>query len=303
MILVEKYRNNECTADEKELVEIFFDNMQLYPQVDGMPANERGKVLFQAIKTNIKKPIIRKRRLKPLKIAATLFLIAGLTYSLKIITSVKQITNTTAKGERREIELQDGSLIVLNSNSSITYPESFGTTREIKLTGEAYFKVHRDINRPFIVATHDVNVKVLGTSFNVNSFEHTDTKVSVITGKVQVTAPSGDKLLLVKDQQASYTKDFKLKFTQDDSSEGIAWTQNTIFLKKTTLAETAKIIENWYDVKVDFEEKQLKALTISGKFKDEKLDNVLNSIAVLKQLEIKYLTKNHVIIRRKRQSF
>lgn len=303
IILVEKYRNNECTAHEKELVENFFDKMQLYPEVDGIPGDEKGQVLFQAIKTSIGKPIAGRRRLKPLKIAAALFLIAGLTYTLNLATSAKQITKMAAKGERKEIKLQDGSLVILNSNSSITYPESFGKTREIKLTGEAYFKVHRDIQKPFIVATRDVSVKVLGTSFNVNSYNHNDTKVSVITGKVQVTAPSGDKQLLVKDQQVTYRKDLELNFTEDDSSEGIAWTQNTIFLKNTTLEETAKIIENWYDVKVDFEEDQLQNLTISGKFKDEKLENVLNSIAVLKQLEIKYLTKNHVLIRRKRQSF
>lgn len=304
LILVEKYKDNNCTAEEKILVEKFFSRMQDLPFAeDTILTDEKGKVMFQAVKNNIGRPVKRKRRLKPLRIAAVLFLIAGLTYTLNLTTfSVKQITAMAAKGERKEVVLQDGSLVVLNSNSSITYPESFGSTREITLNGEAYFKVHRDVKKPFIVSTHDVNVKVLGTSFNINSYEHKDTKVSVITGKVQVTSPSGKKQLLIKGQQASYIKEQKFNFTEEDSSEGIAWTKNTIFLKNTTLAETAKIIENWYDVQVDFEDTELKTLMISGKFKDEKLENVLSSIAALKQLEIKYITKNHVLIRKNRQS-
>ncbi|PZR07609.1 MAG: hypothetical protein DI539_23520 [Flavobacterium psychrophilum] len=140
---------------------------------------------------------------------------------------------------------------------------------------------------------------MLGTSFNVNSYEHNNTKVSVVSGKVQVTSPSGEKLLLVRDQQVSLNQNLRFNFTEDDSSEGIAWTQNTIFLRNNTLAETAKIIENWYDVTVDFENEGIENLTISGKFKDEKFENVLSSIAALKQLEIKYITKNHVLIRKK----
>lgn len=301
IILAQKYRENKCTTEEKELVENFFDRMQELPA--GIPSDEKGKVLFHAIKKNIGTQVVRKRKLRSLKIAAALFLIAGLTYTLNLATSsVKQITEMAARGERKEIVLQDGSIVVLNSNSSITYPESFGKTREIKLKGEAYFKVHRDVEKPFIVATRDVSVKVLGTSFNINSYEHNSTKVSVVTGKVQVTSPPGEKQLLTKNQQASFTKGSKFNLTKDDSAEGIAWTHNTIFLKNTTLAETAKIIENWYNIKVDFEDSKLETMMISGKFKDEKLENVLNSIAALKQLEIKYLTKNHVLIRKKRQS-
>jgi transmembrane sensor len=89
------------------------------------------------------------------------------------------------------------------------------------------------------------------------------------------------------------------KFLADDSSDGIAWTSNTIILKNTTLSETAKIIENWYNVDITFEDQEIKKFTISGKFKDEKLENVLESIAFLKQLKIIYLTQNHILIRRK----
>jgi len=195
--------------------------------------------------------------------------------------------------------LEDGSVVVLNSNSSISYPEEFGQIRNIKLHGEAYFKVFRDTKRPFIVQTHDVKVRVLGTSFDVNSYKHRATKVSVLTGRVEVSSALGKKVVIVKNQQADLKNNSDFQISKDDSTEGIAWTSNTIVLKNTSLSETAKIIENWYNVEISFEDQEIKKLTISGKFKDEKLENVLESIAFLKQLKIIYLTQNHILIRKK----
>ena len=301
--LAKKYHENKCTAEEKQLVEYFFDSMQdVDSQILFSPTEETGKKILANIKIETKQTtIIRKgkRFKRALQFAAVLFIVTSLAFAMKLITlPVHEITQMAAKGERKEILLEDGSKVVLNSNSSITYAETFGETRQIELKGEAYFKVHRDTTRPFVVSTHDVSVKVLGTSFNINSYKHNNTKVSVLTGKVEVTSPSGKKVILTKNLQARLINDLDFAVSGCDSNNGIAWTDNIIFLKNTTLGETAKIIENWYDVTVDFEDTSLEGLTISGKFKDEKLENVLNSIAVLKQLKIIYITKNHVLIRR-----
>jgi transmembrane sensor len=303
LILVEKYRDNNCTAKEKELVEYFFDNMQ---NVDSQnlfsPTEETGKMLLRTIKIQTGQTTIirnRKRSKRILQFAAVFFIVAGLAVTIKAITlPIREITQTAVKGERKEIRLQDGSTVFLNSNSSITYPENFGETRQIKLRGEAYFKVHRDTTKPFVVSTQDVSVKVLGTSFNINSYKHNDSRVSVLTGKVEVTSPSGKKVILTKNLQANLIDNLDFTVSRVESKNGIAWTDNVIFLENTSLGETARIIENWYNIRVDFEDRALEKLTISGKFKDEKLENVLNSIALLKQLEIIYITKNHVLIRR-----
>ncbi|MCO6149699.1 FecR family protein [Flavobacterium sp. NRK1] len=301
LILVKKYEENNCTTEEKKLVEYFFDSMQNTNTAYFSPSDEVGYKLLNNIKAATGQPIVKRKRkfAKRLQIAAALFVIAGLAITSKLITSpIKEITQIAAKGEHKKIILQDGSMVFLNSNSSVTYPETFGKTRKVTLTGEAYFKVHRNIEQPFVVATHDVSVKVLGTSFNINSYDHNNTKVSVLTGKVEVSSPSGKKVILTKNLQAVLNKNLDFLITKENSNDGIAWTENTIFLKNTTLGETARIIENWYNIQVDFEDKDLKQLIISGKFKDEKLENVLNSIALLKELEIKYITKNHVLIRK-----
>lgn len=283
-------------------VEAFFDKMQDHSSDHlNQLSDTKGDVILGKIFQELhdKKPrkfIFRNA----LRIAAILVVALGVSFSAaKIFLSPKEITQTAAKGEKKEILLEDGSIIVLNSNSSITYSEEFNTSRDIKLTGEAYFKVFHDEKRPFTVQTHDVKVRVLGTSFDINSYNHRQTKVSVLTGKVEVTSPTGKKVHIIKNQEADLTADSDFQIFQEDSSERIAWTSNIIMLRNTTLSETAKIIENWYNVDITFEDQTLEKLTISGKFKDEKLENVLESIAFLKQLKIDYITKKHIVIRRK----
>lgn len=303
LLLAKKYTEGTCTPEEKMAVEAFFDKMQddstisLYQFPDSKGDIILGKT-FHELQT--KKQPGNFRFKKALRIAAILIVAIAVSFSVvKFALTPKEIIQIAHKGEKKEVLLQDGSVVVLNSNSSITYPEEFGDTRNIKLSGEAYFKVFRDVKRPFIVQTHDVKVRVLGTSFDVNSYKHRSTKVSVLTGRVEVSSASGNKVVIVKNQQADLKHNADFHISTDDSSEGIAWASNTIILKKTTLSETAKIIENWYNVDITFEDQEIKKFTISGKFKDEKLENVLESIAFLKQLKIIYLTQNHIVIRRK----
>jgi transmembrane sensor len=303
LLLAKKYTEGTCTLQEKMAVEAFFDKMQddstinLYQFSDAKGDIILGKI-FHELQT--KKQPRNLRFKKVLKIAAILIVAFAVSFSVvKFALTPKEIIQIAHKGEKKEVLLQDGSVVVLNSNSSITYPEEFGDSRNIKLSGEAYFKVFRDVKRPFIVQTHDVKVRVLGTSFDINSYKHRATKVSVLTGRVEVSSASGNKVVIVKNQQADLKQNADFHISTDDSSEGIAWTSNTIILKNTTLSETAKIIENWYNVDITFEDQEIKKFTISGKFKDEKLENVLESIAYLKQLKIIYITKNHIVIRRK----
>ena len=303
LLLAKKYTEGTCTPEEKMAVEAFFDKMQDNSTIDiNSSLDEKGDVILGKIFQELQTAQPTKFRFqKALRIAAILVVALAVSFSVtKFVLTPKEITQITSKGEKKEIFLTDGSIVVLNSNSSITYPEEFGKTRNIELNGEAYFKVFHDEQRPFVVQTHDVKVRVLGTSFDINSYNHRQTKVSVITGKVEVTSPTGKKVHIIKNQQADLRSNSDFEISKEDSNEGIAWTSNTIILKNTTLAETAKIIENWYNVDITFEDATLHKLTISGKFKDEKLENVLESIAFLKQLKVEYITKKQILIRRKK---
>lgn len=301
LLLAKKYEEGNCTVEEKIAVEAFFDKMQHQSSdVESQLSDERGDAILNKIFSELQVKPKKYLSRKLLKVAAVLVIGLCIAFSVaQFVFKPKQITQITAKGEKKEIFLEDGSVIVLNSNSSLTYPEDFESTRNIQLVGQAYFKVFRDVKRPFIVQTHDVKVRVLGTSFDVNSYNHRNTKVSVITGKVEVASPTGKKVQITKNQQADLIKNSDLVISTENSDDKIAWISNTIILKNTKLSETVKIIENWYNVAITIEDQELNDLTISGKFKDEKLENVLESIAYLKQLKINYTTKNQISIRKK----
>lgn len=297
--LAEKYAQDTCTAEEKATVEAFLNRMQDAATI--LPHLTEGKKEMLLHKIHAQTGGNKRMRFRKaaMRAAAVLVLAMGIGYAFYSLTKkAPMVTVATAKGEKKEIHLKDGSIIVLNANSSLTYPETFGNERRLQLKGEAYFKVHHEEDRPFIVQTHDVAVQVLGTSFNINSYLRQDTKVSVLTGKVQVSDEQGHKAILVQDEQACYNKATGYTYSRESSSDGIAWTKNIIVLKHTTLKETAKILEDWYNIKIDFEDLQTEQLTISGKFKEPNAKNVLEGIAYLKNLKIEYLTSNHIIIRR-----
>ncbi len=302
IVLADKYATGNCSPEEKITIEYFFDGLQnTKAELTDTLLQEKREIILNYINTNITASKVKTRSLwkQPIKIAASLFIMAGLAFCYSLLTKeTRMVTQIAAKGEKKEVLLNDGSVVVLNSNSSITYPEIFETTRQITLKGEAYFKVQHNPQKPFIVETGGVDVTVLGTSFNINAYSTKNTKVSVITGRVEVAGKNGKKVILTKGGQADYTITGGFKLAKDKSCEGIAWTKNIIMLKNTTLAETAKILENWYDVKIEFEDKSIGQLTISGKFKDEKLETVMESIAFLKGLKIDYKTKKHIVIRR-----
>ena len=300
--LAKKYAEGTSSEEETNAVEIFFEELQ---KSDKTLSNEilnskRNKILrkinFSSEKTVKYNP---KTKYSIYKIAAVLITLLGLTYAYSLYTKkTPTIQYATLSGEKKEIQLNDGSIVMLNANSSISVPEKFGANREIVLKGEAYFKVKRNPKHPFIVSTKDITIKVLGTSFDINAYPKHKSRVSVLTGKVEVTSPGGKKVILIKDEQVDYKENSGFVLSHHDSNDGIAWTNNVIILNNNTLEETALILENKYNIKIDFQEKAIEQYTISGKFKEPKLENVLESIALLKNLKIEYTTKNHVLIRR-----
>jgi ferric-dicitrate binding protein FerR (iron transport regulator) len=132
--------------------------------------------------------VIRLHRLK-IAIAALIIIIAGAGYwgmksGMLLMPAKKEIVTT---GKRKTVRLPDGSTITLEPNSQLTYPDEFtGNTREVALTGEAFFEVKPNHEKPFIVHTAYVMATVLGTSFNVEAYPNGIAKVVVATGRVKV---------------------------------------------------------------------------------------------------------------------
>lgn len=134
-----------------------------------------------------------------LRVAAVLIVLVATTFTLKFLLSEDNKQNLTAvvtsiSEKNREIKLPDGSVITLNRNSELTFPDEFDTDiRKVELRGEAFFDIHPDPSRPFIVDAGRAQVKVLGTSFNViSNNEYSETEVFVASGKVLLCNSEGD---------------------------------------------------------------------------------------------------------------
>ena len=302
--LLHKYTIFQATEQEQNAIENFYALLQ--EKNKNLPISlKKGdkKRIKKAIDTAIwpKKNKTPFFGTKTFYLAATLLVLLGIGLMLSALLNDGLITVSTKKGERREIIMTDGSHIFLNANSSITYASDFNEKRNINLIGEAFFNVSHNHSKPFKVTTGKIETTVLGTSFNINTKNPDNVSVSVNAGQVEVkskTDPSY-KATLIKDQQAVFSREKAPVISKRNGDNLTAWAHDIIFLNNTSLAQTAKILEDWYDVDISFKEESLKTLTISGKFKEETLHNVLTSIALIKNLEIIYNNPKTILIRKK----
>lgn len=213
-------------------------------------------------------------------------------------------TVSTKRGSKSKVVLPDGTQVWLNSDSRITYNEKFhDQVREVELTGEAYFDVVRDENRPFIIHTNTIDVKVLGTAFNVRSYaEEKNTETSLIRGSVEITlvkSPDKKKIILKPNDKLIVTNDGQEVVEETSSStphkpvltlakincrkmDSMAvetlWITNKLAFDSETLEEIAMKIERWYDVKLIFADEKLKKETYTATFEDKTLSEVMEAL-------------------------
>jgi ferric-dicitrate binding protein FerR (iron transport regulator) len=197
--------------------------------------------------------------------------------------------HTTPGGVKSHLTLSDGSNVILNSGSSISYVKGFDKDkREIFLDGEAFFDVFKDADRPFIVRKAGVSVTALGTSFNIKAYGNEELNVSLISGTVgigfdkqqqkHVLLEKGESLHLRPDE-GTWTKAL---FNEE---EVIGWTRKMIIFNKTPVSEAIRILENWYGITFYFENKPSPGLLLSGRFENETLENVLDGLSYTTKLE------------------
>jgi transmembrane sensor len=193
-------------------------------------------------------------------------------------------------GKIRELQLPDGTRVKLNAGSSFSYPKVFSTeNRLVTLKGEGFFEVTKDANRPFLVHTDKVMIKVLGTAFNVKAYS-TDKKIetTLLSGKIQVglndkpekniVMKPNEKLTLINKGAATEYELEELPDLHKDEVAEIAWLSNKLVFTNERFDEVSKQIERRFDVKIVFENEALKRERISGVFKDESLEQALSFI-------------------------
>lgn len=189
-------------------------------------------------------------------------------------------------GKRFQIELSDGTLVYLNSGSSLRYPVSFikGAERRVFVSGEAYFEVFEDKTSPFIVNAKGINIRVLGTKFNVSSYEEDNLINTVLVmGSIRLFDPKQEYKLenstkLEPGHMASWNKlDSQIMLNKVDTELYIAWTKGKLVFNNTPFKTIRKKLERHYNVSIINNNKILDEKTYNATFDIETIEQVLNS--------------------------
>ncbi|WMX16756.1 FecR domain-containing protein [Aureispira sp. CCB-E] len=206
----------------------------------------------------------------------------------------------TGEQEQKELILPDGSLVLLNENSSLAYAKDF-KVRTVDLKGEAFFDVTKKNGQSFEINTSTTKTKVLGTSFNIRAYDQTPVEVAVVTGKVAVeSVQEGNKesVLLLPNETVVYDAAVKkMVKTVEPTNNSVAWKTQELVFDNTELGSVIKTLERYFEVKIEGDPKILNC-HYTGTFKEPKLGEVFNTIAFTfpTDLEIKKVDEKYILI-------
>ncbi|MCO4294566.1 FecR domain-containing protein [Solitalea sp. MAHUQ-68] len=195
-----------------------------------------------------------------------------------------------------KIKLSDGTEVWLNSDSELRFPLEFNADqRVVYLKGEAFFKVTKNPKKPFIVKVNEsLDVQVLGTSFNVNSYASNALKVALVEGSVKLNS-KGEESLLKPGFMATYSPAGGFSQSTFDDQLVLSWMRGIYFFNNANLNEINEIVQRWYDVKIMAEPGA--DISISGAIeKDKPLEEFLQNLSATSQLKYKVKENNIIIL-------
>lgn len=166
-------------------------------------------------------------------------------------------TISTPRGKEYELVLSDGTVVLLNADSKITFPTRFtGNKRTVKLVGEAYFKVSKNKHLPFIVEAGNLSTRVLGTEFNLKAYPHSDVNVTLIKGSVAVNA-EGKEVMLKPGENAEYSENKDIEVTTVDTEGYIQWKDGYFYFDNVPLIDVVRDLGRWYNVNIEIRNNSL----------------------------------------------
>lgn len=335
--LLLKYLQNECTHNEMQSILNWLKdpkNEYLFEQFikedcfhfESIDTKEAfvNNTAFEIVKQRINSGKINKDKHKIRKIvfriAASFLLPIAIGYSTFYFfhTNAKPepiaFNEITAPlGSKTNITLGDGTKVWLNSGSKLKIPQKFeGDFREVQLIGEAYFDVKKDAHRPFIVRTSKLNIKVLGTSFNVKAYPEEGTiETTLVNGLVTITKSSeslnsknvtylkpkqratfvkeSGKLILTESEKELIKQEVKVKVDQTreekmictkniDTEQFVAWKDDKLVFKYEDFESLCIKLKRWYGVEINIKSEQLKKYHYTGVLQKETINDVIEML-------------------------
>ncbi|MEZ5104966.1 MAG: DUF4974 domain-containing protein [Draconibacterium sp.] len=329
--LLIKFLNNQCTDDElDEIIQwlnsgtfpekdksIVYNDWKSFKEEDGVTKFENYDTLLDKIHHKIntqqsKQSNINTGKLSISKLttwitrAAAILLIPVLgflfyTLSDKAPTTVEAddliirfVELSAPIGSRTKMELSDGTVVHLNVGSKLIYPMVFtGSTREVTLSGEGYFDVEHNPEKPFIVKTEKLDVKVLGTSFNVSAYPNDDNvETTLVKGKVTLekrenSGASQSIGSMVPGQHVEYnTKTGAILSVKGNVEQYTGWKEGKLVFKNASVSDVASKLSRMFNVEIEIGD-DIKDYTYSVTFVDEPLFQILDLMTMATPIEYK----------------
>ncbi len=291
-------RQNLVAANEPdtEATNRMWNNIQLYTSsiretADGQPNQTRTKPLWAS-----RFGWVAAAALVPLLMVSIYFYSAPKATP----TAPQQLAERADYGQTRSITLSDGSVVILNGNSTLKYAKNWkpNETREVWLTGEAFFKIiHKDNNQRFLVHTNRNHlIEVLGTEFNVLDRAN-KTEVVLKSGKIRLTVKQKDtvKMLTMQPNQRVEmdTTTTKVKLDIVKPEVYTSWQDHRLIFEGTRLSEIALMLNETYNLKVTVADKRMLDEKISGTIPSGNVQELLNALSIA--LQLKYVQSNNTI--------
>lgn len=223
-----------------------------------------------------------------------------------------------AYGTQAKVELSDGTKVFLNSGSKLRFPQTFANQqqRKVVLDGEGYFEVTKSKEQPFVVEANQLNIKVLGTKFNVDAYaDNSSVSVALVEGSVMLQVNAGgqnnDLMQLSPNQVATLNQADQSLFKSNVSNlnKYTAWINGRIVFYGDPIQTVVKKLEKWYNVDIVISDKDLEGYKFTGTFINEPLEQVLNILSMTSQMKysmepvVKQLdnsiSKRKIILKRK----
>lgn len=284
---------NSAEIDSNTLIETLFQQIQDYEKEN---KSKSGFSLAEILKVYQK---VAAFLLIPILGLGIWFAVNQLTQS-----SVQYSETIAPRGQKSKIVLADGTMVWLNSDTKIKYPGNFSKNqRDVYLDGEAFFEVTQNENQPFVVHTAGVNVKVLGTKFNVKAYSDEDQiETSLFEGKINLlinnsVSPDAIEKEVVPGQSFVYSKiNQQLVPNRFPRDEIDGWKKNQLIFKDDTFSNLVRKVERWYNVKVLYDEKLFndRRLTVEL-YEGERLERFMDIISLALSVDFKY-EKGEIIL-------
>lgn len=317
--LLERYYAGLCTSEEKKAVDEWLKLNNDIPTDFPMLGRENidsDKIWSKLSKdipelTNVpigQKPRIISLQRNILRYAAVAVILLTVGITTIYFTNPKSIFSTeetiayqtvqTRWGEKRTVNLPDGSTIRLNYGTQVRIPEAFvGNERIVHLSGHAHFDVKRNPEKPFIIYTEGTKTQVLGTSFDINTNNKAlGTEVIVTSGKVAFSEKNNaDNLVtLAVNQRAVINNENTIAVNEVNAQRLTAWKTDRIVFDDATFDTIIKVLEPWYNVQIRVENNQLLEERLTLSYDNPPLDKMLDRMS--KMIDFEYRMEGEAVI-------